>query len=141
MLAGVKRGLPGLLALAVLAGCSSDDSESAPPPAEGVPVQVAKAIDRLEKATRRRDFAVICNELLTKEARERAGGDDCIRLLRSTAGDVRRPDISIVSIRIDGDRAEVRVRSTAQGQAVVEEVVQLVREGEGDDYRIAALGG
>jgi len=139
MLAGVKRGLPGLLVLAVLAGCSSDDSESDPPPAEGVPVQVAEAIDRLEQATRRRDFAVICRKLLTTEARERAGGDDCVRLLRSTAGDVRRPAISIVSIDISGDRAEVRVRSTARGQAPVEETIQLVREGEG--YRIAALEG
>ena len=139
MLAGVKRGLCGLLALAVLAGCSSGDSEGDPPPAEGEPRQVAEAIDRLERATRRHDFAAICDELLAKEARDRAGGEDCIRLLRSTAGDVRGPDITVLSIRIDGDRADVRVRTTAEGQAPVDETVQLVREGDG--YRIAALEG
>lgn len=139
MLAGVKPGLCGLLALTVLAGCSSGDSESDPPPAEGAPRQVAEAIDGLERATRRRAFAVICDELLSKEARERAGGGDCIRLLRSTAGDVRSPEIRVLSIRIEGERADVRVRSTAEGQAPVDETIQLVREGDG--YRIAALEG
>ena len=139
MLAGVKRGLCGLLALGVLAGCSGGDSEGDPPPAEGAPRQVAEAIDRLERATRRRDFAEICDELLSKEARERAGGGDCTRLLRSTAGDVRSPDITVLSIRIEGDRADVRVRTTADGQAPVDETIQLVREGDG--YRIAALEG
>jgi hypothetical protein len=139
MLAGVKRGLHGLLALAVLAGCSSDDSESDPPPAKGAPREVAQVIERLEEATRQRDFAAICKELLTQEARERAGGGDCIRLLRSTAADVRRPRISVLSIQIEGDRADVRVRSTAEGQGSVQETIRLVREGDG--YRIAALDG
>lgn len=139
MLAGVKRGLTGLLALAVLAGCSSGDSESDPPPAEGAPRQVAETIDRLERATRGRDFATVCDRLLTKAARDRAGGSDCIRLLRSTAGDVSQPDIRVLSIRIEGERADVRVRSTAEGQGAVDETIQLVREGDG--YRIAALEG
>jgi len=135
----VKRGLPGLLALTMLAGCSSGDSESEPPPAEGAPRQVAELIDRLERATRSRDFEAICGELLAKEARERAGGPDCVRLLRSTASDVRSPEIRVLSIRIDGDRANVRVSSRAEGQGPVEETIQLVRDGDG--YRIAALEG
>jgi len=139
MLAGVKHGLHGLLALAMVAGCSSGDSASDPPPAEGVPRQVAETVERLERATQRRDFKAICDELLTKEAREKAGGGDCIRLLRSTAADVRRPRISILSIRVEEGRANVRVRSTAEGQGSVQETIRLVREGEG--YRIAALDG
>jgi len=139
MLAGVKRGLSGLLALAVLAGCSGDDSGAEPPPAEGASRQVLEAIDRLERATLRGDFAAICDRLLTPEARERAGGGDCIRLLRSTGAEVRRPDIRVLSIRIDGERADVRVRTTAEGQAPVGETIELVREGDG--YRIAALDG
>ncbi len=139
MLAGVKRGVPGLLALAVLAGCSGDDSQGDPPPARGAPREVAGTIDRLEHATKGRRFAAICNQLLSDEARERAGGGDCIRLLRSTAGDVRRPQITILSIRVEGARASVRVRSTAEGQGPVEETLQLVRVGDG--YRIEALDG
>jgi len=139
MLAGVKRGLSGLLSLAALAGCSGGDSGSDPPPAEGAPRAVTEAIDRLERATIRRDFAAVCDELLTSEARERAGGQDCVRLLRSTGGDVRRPDIRVLSIRLDGERADVRVRTTAAGQAPVEETIQLEREEDG--YRIAALDG
>jgi len=139
MLAGVKRGLSGLLSLVVLSGCAGGDSGSDPPPAEGAPRAVTETIDRLERATIQRDFAAICDELLTSEARERAGGGDCIRLLRSTGAEVRRPEIRVLSIQIDGDRADVRVRTTAAGQAPVEETIQLVREGDG--YRIAALDG
>ena len=134
----MKPGLTGLLAVAALAGCSGDDSEREPGPAEGAAQQVAAVIDRLESATRRGDFDVICDDLFAQAARVRAGGDDCAELLRSTAGDVREPNIRILSIRIDGERADVRVRSQAEGQAPLEDTIELVREDPG--YRIAALG-
>jgi hypothetical protein len=44
-----------------------------------------------------------------------------------------------LSIRVEEGRADVRVRSTAEGQGSVQETIRLVREGEG--YRIAALDG
>lgn len=139
MLAGVKLGLTALLALAALAGCSGGGGEADPPPAKGAPKAVAAAIDRLERAAQRRDFAGICRDLLAADARERAGGGDCAQLLRSTAGDVRQPQIRVLSIEIEGDRADVRVISRAEGQSPVQETIQLVREG--DEYRIAALEG
>lgn len=138
MLARVKRGLTGLVVMAALAGCSSGDGGSDPKPAEGAPKAVAEAIDGLERATVRRDFAEICDDLFTEAARGRAGGEDCAQLLRSTAGDIREPSIRVVAIDIDGDRADVRVSSSAEGQGAVEETIQLVRDG--DEYRIEALG-
>jgi hypothetical protein len=100
---------------------------------------VATVIQRLDEATRRRDFRTICDELFTSEARRRAGGKDCQRLLGSATQDVRRPRIQIVGIRIEGKRATVRVRSRAAGQRPLEDEVELVREARG--YRISALAG
>ncbi len=127
-----------VLALALLLG-GSGDSDDDPQPITGPGKQVADVVTRLELATRRRQFAVVCDELFTRAARVRAGGRDCVRLLRSTAKDVRRPRIRLLSVRIDGRRAEARVRTLAEGQTAVEETIDLLREGGG--YRIAALRG
>lgn len=128
-----------MLALAVLGGCSDEEPQRDAPPAEGVPRQVGEVIERFETASKVRDFGTICEDLLSVDARERAGGADCERLVRSTAGDVRRPEIEVLSIRISGDRAEARVRSTAEGQDPIEDTIRLTRED--GSYRIAALGG
>ncbi len=128
-----------MLALAILGGCSDDEPGADPPPAKGVSRQVGEVVERLEAASRLRDFGTICEDLLSADARERAGGADCEGLVRSTAGDVRRPEIEVLSIRISGDRADARVRSTAEGQDPIEDTIRLVREDGG--YRIAALGG
>jgi hypothetical protein len=125
-------------ALVGLAGCSLGGDHEAQP-AGGAPRAVAAVIQRLDTATRARDFRTICDELFTAAARRRAGGGDCQRLLRSATQDVRRPRIQIVSIRIDGRRATVRVRSRATGQRPLEDEVELVRQVGG--YRISALAG
>ena len=138
MLAGVKPGLIALLLAAALAGCSSGGTDDEPRPVEGAGKGVADAIARLEAATRERDYEAICDDLFTSSARRRAGGEDCSELLRSTAGDVRAPSLRVLSIRIEGDRAQARVRTRAQGQDAIEETIELVREGGG--YRISALG-
>ena len=146
MLAGVRRGILG--AVAALAGVllvgalllgGSRDSDVDPRPITGPGKQVADVVTRLERATRRREFGVGCDELFTRAARTRAGGGNCVRLLRSTAKDVRRPRIRLLSVRIDGNRAEAQVRTLAEGQAAVEETIDLLREG--GRYRIAALRG
>ena len=146
MLAGVRRGILGaVVALAgvVLVGMllrgGSEGSDDDPQPITGPGRQVAEVVTRLERATRRRQFEVVCDELFTRAARARAGGGNCVRLLRSTAKDVRRPHIRLLSVRINGNRADARVRTRAQGQAAVEETIDLQRER--GRYRIAALRG
>ena len=146
MLAGVRRGIIG--AVAALAGIllvgttllgGSGDSDEDPKPITGPGKQVADVVTRLERATRRRRFDVVCDELFTHAARTRAGGGNCIRLLRSTAKDVRRPRIRLLSVRINGNRAEARVRTLAEGQTAVEETIDFLRER--GRYRIASLRG
>ena len=138
MLAGVKPGLIAPLLAVALAGCDGGSPDDDPKPVEGAAKGVAEAVSRLEVTTRERDYTAICDDLFTASARRRAGGEDCAELLRSQAGDVRRPSIRVVSIRIEGEKAEALVRTRAEGQDAVEETVELLREGGG--YRISALG-
>lgn len=127
-----------MLVGALLLG-GSGDSDDAPERITGPGKQVADVVTRLELATRRRQFHVVCDELFTRAARTRAGGGNCVRLLSSTAKDVRRPRIRLLSVRISGKRAEARVRTLAADQAAVDETIDFLREG--GRYRIAALRG
>jgi len=144
MLAEVKPGhssaissLVGmLLAALALTGClpGSDDG---PKKISGAPKEVADVVARLGAATRRREYNVLCDDLFTRSARARAGGKDCVALLRETAKDVQRASIRLLDVKIKGNRAEARVRTTAEGQTAVVETIDLVRER--GRFRISAL--
>ncbi len=96
-------------------------------------------VTQLERATAARDFATVCEEVLTAAARERSGGTDCARLLRSAAEGVRRPSIEIRGIKLEGRRAQVEVRTRAEGQQTVSDVLELRRED--GEWRVEALAG
>jgi hypothetical protein len=124
------------MAVAVtLAGCLGADDE--PRPAQGAPREIAEVVQELERATAAGDFATVCDELFTAAARERAGGDDCERLTRSAAEDVKRPRIDVRSISVERDRALVRVVTRADGQARAADALELRREG--GEWRVEAL--
>ena len=125
------------LTLSLLAGCSGDEDE--PRPITGPARQVAEAIEELERATARRDFRKVCAELFTPEVRRQAGGRECATLLARTAADVRRPQIDVERIEIEGDRAIASVVTRAAGQRAARDRIELVRRG--GRYRIAALAG
>jgi hypothetical protein len=125
-----------LAACVALAGCSLGGDDE-PEPIAGSPKAIAEAIGALERASRDRDWAAICDELFSAAARDRAGGRDCARLLRETAGDVRRPEIRLLSIELERERARARVRTRSAGQAPAEDTVVLVREG--GEWKIDAL--
>lgn len=118
-------------------GCSLGADEEAKP-AAGAPAQIAAAVDRLERAVGERDWATICDQLFTARARQRAGGDECARQLRSVAEGVRGPSIEIEAIDVTADRATVRVRTEAKGQARVSDELQLRRQG--GRWLVEALG-
>jgi len=115
------------IALLAASGCSLGGDDEAKP-ASGAPAQIADTVDRLERAVAQRDFATICDELFTTRARQRAGGDECARQLRSAAEGVERPSIEIEAIDVKDDRATVKVRTDATGQASVTDELQLRRE-------------
>ena len=120
---------------AFLPGCLGSDEE--PQPARGAPRAIAAVVERLERATAEGDFATLCDDLFTAAARERAGGDDCERLTRSSAEGIERPRIAIKAIQVEGTRARVEVATRATGQAKADEVLDLRRER--GEWRVDAL--
>jgi hypothetical protein len=137
MLRPVSKAAPIALFCAVtMAGCDLGGDEP-PRPVKGAPRQAAAVVAALDRTTRARDWSTICRDLLSASARRRAGGRDCARLMRSSAGDLRRPRIELLAISIEGDKASVQVRTRAKGQRPLVDTLRLVAEG--GRYRIDAL--
>jgi hypothetical protein len=129
----------GCLALVcILIGGCGGGGEAKPKPITGDAKRVASVIERLEKATARRDFTTICDDVFAAATRRQAGGDQCPDVLGQRARGVRRPRIRIQAIEVRGDQAQVRVRTTATGQAPTADLIRLVRED--GSFRVLSLG-
>ena len=122
---------------ALLAGCGGG-GDSKPKPISGPAKEAAAVIEKLGKATAQRDFTTICDDVLASATRKQAGGSECPAILEARARGVRRPKIVIQAIEVQGDRAQVRVRTTASGQAPTIDVIKLVREN--GRFRVSSLG-
>jgi hypothetical protein len=118
------------------AGCSLGADEE-PQPATGAPREIGAVVHRLERAIAAGDFESICENLFTRDARERAGGVDCPRRLRSAAGAVGEPGIDVRAIDLGDDVATVRVRTRARDQTTAPAVLRLQRER--GEWRIEGL--
>ena len=125
------------LSCLLIAGCGGGGSRK-PEPISGAAKEVATVIDRLEKATAKRDFTTICNLLLSTATRKQAGGDSCPQVLDERARGLRHPHIRIESIEVQGNQAQAHVRTTATGQEPISDVIRLVREK--GRFRVLALG-
>jgi hypothetical protein len=136
----LATGLAGAgIAAALLGGGSIGGSGDAqPPPVSGAPKQVVATIMELERALAQGDFATICGNLFTREAREAAGGDRCPSVLQETAGGLRNPDVRIVSISVRGNTATAIVRASVAGGRPVTDTIRLQRQG--GRYRIVSAG-
>ena len=118
-------------------GCSLGADEE-PKRVSGEAAKVAVTVNRLERAVEQQDFDTICEQLFTTRARERAGGDECTRQLRSAAEGVEGPSIEIERIEVTKDRAPVRVRTDAEGQERVTDELELrLQDGR---WLVEALG-
>ena len=126
------------LALAGLAGCSLGGDDE-PKPAGREAREVAEVVRQLELALQREDWQAVCDDVFTSDARRRAGGADCRRLLRSDAAGLRRPRIELLGIVVTKNGARARVRTSARGQPPLTDVIVLRRERDG--YRVESLRG
>jgi len=124
------------VALLAPAGCSLGGDEE-PKPVTGAAREIAEVVSQLERATARRDWKTVCDDLFTKSALQRAGGEDCAGLLRSTAKGIERPRIRILRLAVEGDRATVGVRTSARGEAELDDTLEMTREN--GEWRIDAL--
>jgi hypothetical protein len=135
-------GLAGAgVAAAFLGGgkLGDDATENQPPRAVGEATQqVAATLQQFERALADGDFATICGNLFTTEAREAAGGDRCPSVLQDTAGGLRDPQVQIVSIRVRGTTATAIVRATVANGPPVTDTIRLVKQG--GRYKIVSAG-
>jgi hypothetical protein len=133
-------GLAGAGVAAALLGGGSigGGDDGRPPAATGAPKQIAATIMEFQRALAAGDFATICGELFTLDAREAAGGDRCPSVLQERAGGLRNPDVRIVSINVRGDAATAIVRATVAGGKPVTDTIALKREG--GRYKIVSAG-
>jgi hypothetical protein len=127
-----------ILSLSLCGGCSLGGGDDKPPgSARGAAKQVAELVARLERATRASDWRRVCDELLTRSARRRAGGKDCPRLLRSTAGKVTGARIELRKVTLHRLEVDAEVRSSARGQPALTDRLRIVPER--GRYRIDSL--
>ena len=132
LLAIVLTIIAALVLLLVVVNREEDDDALG-----GRAKEVVTLMEEFERAARARDYARICNELFTIEAREAAGGSDCPELLAQSAEGIRDVQVRLESIVVRGDSATARVSARARGQAPATDTVRFVRR-EGR-FRIASL--
>ena len=111
---------PIVLAVAALApgGCGASSSNSADK-FQGREKEVAKAVDDLSDAARKRDASKICDEFLTTElkaklaqlARVSKRGTDCADQLKDSLQDTTSLDLKVEDVSITGNTATVKVKT------------------------------
>ena len=121
--------LAAVLASAVLLAACGGDDES----------EVRDTLNAFADATAKKDYQRLCDDLLSPELIEqvRRVNLPCEVALRTGFEDVEQPRIEVRSVKIDGDTATARVRSTAKNQEPSEDTVKLVKVD--GDWRIASL--
>jgi hypothetical protein len=113
----------GLVA-ALIAGGGGDG----PKTVAGTPKEAVETVEAFKRALAERDFATVCEELYTTEAREAAGGDDCQSVLAQETAKLRDPEVKIVGLTVRRDGAVVNVQASVSGEKSVADTITLVRE-------------
>lgn len=128
--------IAGVIVIAVVTAIRGGDDE--PPPVSGTPKEAVEVVEAFRKALATRDFATICDELYTTEAREAAGGDDCQSVLAQETAKLRNPEVKIVGLTVTRDGAAVNVQASVNGERPVADTIRLVRQK--GRFRIASAG-
>ena len=126
----------GVIVIAVVTALR--DGDDGPPPVSGTPKEAVDVVESFRKALAARDFASICDELYTTEAREAAGGDDCQSVLAQETAKLRSPEVKIVGLTVSRDGASVNVQASVNGERPVADTITLVRQK--GRFRIASAG-
>jgi hypothetical protein len=132
-----RRGR-GRLTAAFLGGGRVNDPPPPPASVTQATKQVVGTITQFQRALSQGDFATICGNLFSLEAREAAGGDRCPSVLADTAGGLRDPRVEIVSITHRGNTATAVVRARTGSAPPVTDTIRLVRQG--GRYKIVSAG-
>lgn len=123
-----RAGMAVLVAI-LLSGCGSDPKED----------EVRKTVEGFAQAIAKRDYQALCDRYFSSKligAVEQAGLP-CEAAIRPEISATEKPTLKINSIRLDGDKAQVQVHTTAANQPPSDDTLALVREQ--DTWRIASL--
>jgi hypothetical protein len=112
--------------------------DDGPQEVSGTPKEAVDTVEAFRKALAARDFATICDQLYTTEAREAAGGDDCQSVLAQETAKLRDPKVEILGLTVAKDGALVTVQASVRGEKPVQDTLRLVREK--GRFRIASRG-
>jgi predicted lipid-binding transport protein (Tim44 family) len=103
-----------LVAAAALAGCAPQQSSSSDKVSQfrGDQRAAAQAVEDLESAAQDGDEAKICTQLLAKALADRlaAAGRGCTNAVKAAIKDTDSIDMTVESVRVNGDRAIARVK-------------------------------
>jgi len=93
--------------------------------------QVRETLDRFAAATRDKDYQTLCDDLYAQDLVERirAAGLPCEVALRTGLEDRQNPQLRVLSVDVDGDKATAQVRSTAVGEVPSTDTIALERDG------------
>jgi hypothetical protein len=126
-----RTALLVLLGALLLAACGSSSPED----------QVKSTVTSFRDATAARDYGKICKEVLAPALVKKLSdlGLPCEVALSKYLAGTRKPKITVRRVTIEGKQARAYVRAEAQGQAPSNNVLNLVKVGDG--WRISTLGG
>ena len=101
--------------------------------------QVRKVVTRFGQASAKKDYQLICDELISHKLVETVEsiGLPCELAFKRGLGEVRKPTLAIRSVKVAGHKALVAVHTTAANQAASDDTLQLVEEDDG--WRISSL--
>ena len=131
----MTRPIAALLAVlaATAVGCGAAQSSQ---DFSGEEADVAEVVEEFQAAAQEDEAGRICREILSSGL-ARQLGDRCERTVDTAIEDTDTFEVNAQSVRIEGQRARVRVETGRDGDR--QELLELVRQG--DDWRIDRFGG
>jgi hypothetical protein len=123
----MKRLVPVILALLVLAGCGAEEDSSIDR-FQGADREVAQKVEDLQEAGEGRNPEDICSNILSRTLVDQleAAGTTCADEMDKAIDDADDFDLEVLDVTVSGNEATVRVRRGDDGP---ETTFEFAREG------------
>jgi hypothetical protein len=131
----MKRLLPFVLALLVLAGCGAEEDSSVDR-FQGADREVAQKVEDLQEAGEGRNPEDICADILSRTLVDQleAAGTTCAEEMDKAIDDADDFDLEVLDVTVTGNEATARVRRGDDGPTTTFEFAR-----EGGQWRATAL--